>query len=107
MYRPYLRKVSSAPRPASRTIARRAALGDSDNRLPCGCDGSHKHPSRRRVDMRELLRREIVRGRKRAVRLPERISLDAMLLEKRTYNAARGDESSLKSVMLFEQLEKR
>jgi hypothetical protein len=80
-----------------RTIARRAVHGDSDNRQMSGCYGSRKHPSHHREDTRELLRTEITRDRKRAVRLPERISFDAMLLEKRTYNAARGDQSSVKS----------
>ncbi len=53
-------------------------------------------PSHRREDMRELLRKEITRDRKRTVRLPNvfhRAPKDGM----RTDNAARGDESSLKS----------
>lgn len=46
-----------------------------------------------RIGMPVKLRREIDRDRKRAVRLLERISCDATVVGKRTYNAGRGDES--------------
>ena len=69
-------------------------MSGSDNRHHCGCDGSRKRPGPRRADRPALRRKEVIQIRTRAVRVQERISCDATLLEERTYNPGRGDRSS-------------
>ena len=89
-------RASSASLPLKRTTARRADRDDSDSLQPCDCCGTRGHPSRRRVDMRKLLRRGITRDQSSCM-IARAYFMAHPEAGMRTYNAGCAGESSLKS----------
>src|SRR6266496_2563714 len=89
--------ASSASLPARRRTAPRVDRGDSDSLPPCGCCCTREHPTHRREDTRDLLRRETTRDRKTSCTIARAYFMAHPKGGMRTYNAACGDESTLKS----------